>query len=99
MSTPELISELILRECPDRRARRWIAHCEVVQIDGQLVMARDISSNGLSVVMRSPAAVGDQVSVTLMRGARGGAPTVTRARVVRVERHSRRAVAGLEFVL
>ena len=99
MPASERIPELILRECPDRRARRRVAHREVVQIDGQLVMARDISANGLAVVMRSPAAVGDQVSVTLMRESGGGAPAATRARVVRVERHSRRAVAGLEFVV
>ena len=72
-------------------------HREAVQIDGRLVMGRDISSSGLSVIMREPLAVGDEVRVTLA-GTAGDSEVVTAARVVHVEKHARRAIAGLQFI-
>ena len=96
MYASEMIPDLILRECPDRRARRRIVHREAVQVDGRLVMARDISANGVSVIMRTPVAVGDHVHVTLSDAT--GSQVATAARVVRVERFARRSVAGLAFV-
>ena len=65
MYASEMIPELVPIECPDRRSRCRMEHREAVQIDGRLVMGRDISSTGLSVIMREPLAVGDQVRVTL----------------------------------
>ena len=97
MYASELIPELVLIECPDRRSRRRMEHREAVQIDGRLVMGRDISSTGLSVIMREPVAVGDQVRVTLA-GTAGDSEVVTAARVVHVEKHARRAIAGLQFI-
>ena len=97
MYASQSIPELVLIECPDRRSRRRIEHREAVQIDGRLVMCRDISSSGLSVVMRAPLAVGDQVRVTLA-GTGSGTDVVTSARVVHVEKHARRAIAGLQFI-
>jgi hypothetical protein len=97
MFASQIIPELVLIECPDRRSRRRMEHREAVQIDGRLVMSRDISSSGLSVVMRDPLAVGDQVQVTLAAST-GGSDVVTTARVVHVEKHARRAIAGLEFI-
>lgn len=97
MYASQIIPELILKECPDRRARRRIEHREAVQIDGRLVMSRDISSTGLSVVMRDRLAVGDQVRVTLA-GSAGETGVVTSARVVHVEKGARRAIAGLQFI-
>ncbi len=97
MFASQIIPELVLIECPDRRSRRRVEHREAVQIDGRLVMSCDISSSGLSVVMRDPLAVGDQVRVTLARTT-GSTDVVTTARVVHVEKHARRAIAGLEFI-
>jgi hypothetical protein len=97
MYASEMIPELVLIECPDRRSRRRLEHREAVQIDGRLVMGRDISSTGLSVIMREPLAVGAQVRVTLA-GTAGDSDVVTSARVVHVEKHARRAIAGLQFV-
>ena len=97
MYASEMIPELVLIECPDRRTRRRMEHREAVQIDGRLVMGRDISSTGLSVIMREPLAVGDQVRVTLA-GTAGDTEVVTDARVVHVEKHARRAIAGLQFI-
>ena len=97
MYASEMIPELVLIECPDRRSRRRMEHREAVQIDGRLVMGRDISSTGLSVIMREPLAVGDQVRVTLA-GTAGDTEVVTAARVVHVEKHARRAIAGLQFI-
>lgn len=97
MYASEMIPELVLIECPDRRSRRRMEHREAVQIDGRLVMGRDISSTGLSVIMREPLAVGDQVRVTLA-GTAGDSEVVTAARVVHVEKHARRAIAGLQFI-
>ncbi len=97
MYASEMIPELVLIECPDRRSRRRMEHREAVQIDGRLVMGRDISSTGLSVIMREPLAVGDQVRVTLA-GTALDSEVVTAARVVHVEKHARRAIAGLQFI-
>ena len=96
MFASQIIPELVLIECPDRRSRRRMEHREAVQIDGRMVMSRDISSSGLSVVMREPLAVGDQVRVTLAGSPDGR--VVTTARVVHVEKHARRSIAGLEFI-
>ncbi len=97
MFASQIIPELVLIECPDRRSRRRVEHREAVQIDGRLVMSCDISSSGLSVVMRDPLAVGDQVRVTLA-GMSGKTDAVTNARVVHVEKQPRRAIAGLQFI-
>ena len=97
MHASQTISELILIACPDRRSRGRIEHREPVQVDGRLVMSRDISSGGVSVVMRAPLAVGEAVCVTLA-GATGHGEVVTRARVVHVKRRGGRTVAGLEFI-
>ena len=97
MYASEMIPELVLIECPDRRSRRRMEHREAVQIDGRLVMGRDISSSGLSVIMREPLAVGDQVRVTLA-GTAGDSEVVTAARVVHVAKHARRAIAGLQVI-
>jgi len=97
MFASQIIPELVLIECPDRRSRRRVEHREAVQIDGRLVMSCDISSSGLSVVMRDPLAVGDQVRVTLA-GTSGKTDAVTNARVVHVEKQARRAIAGLQFI-
>ncbi len=93
MYASQTIQELVLIECPDRRTRRRVEHREAVQIDGRLVMSRDISSTGLSVVLRDPLEVGDEVRVTL-----AGTEVVTTARVVHVAKHARRAIAGLQFI-
>ena len=93
MYASQTIQDLVLIECPDRRSRRRVEHREAVQIDGRLVMSRDISSTGLSVVLRDPLAVGDHVSVTL-----AGTEVVTTARVVHIEKDARRAIAGLQFL-
>ena len=97
MYASEMIPELVLIECPDRRSRGRMEHREAVQVDGRLVMSRDISSTGLSVIMREPLAVGAEVRVTLA-GAPGNSEVVTAARVVHVEKHARRTIAGLQFI-
>lgn len=97
MFASQTFPELVLIECPDRRSRRRMEHREAVQVDGRLVMSRDISSTGLSVVLRDPIAVGDQVRVTLA-GTGGAGDVVTAARVVHVEKHARRSIAGLQFI-
>jgi hypothetical protein len=96
MYASEMIPELILIECPDRRSRRRMEHREAVQIDGRLMMGRDISSTGMSVVMREPLTVGAQVRVTLA-GTAGQTGVVTAARVVHVEKEAGRTIAGLHF--
>jgi hypothetical protein len=60
-------------------------------------MSLDMSSTGLSVVVSGTLAVGAQVRVTLASGA-AGTDVVTEARVVHVEKHAHRAVAGLQFI-
>jgi len=97
MHASQTTSELILVACPDRRSRGRIEHREPVQVDGRLVMSRDISSRGVSVVMQAPLAVGEAVCVTLA-GATGHGEVVTRARVVHVKRRGSRTIAGLEFI-
>ena len=94
MFASELIPELILIKCPDRRARRRVDYLEAVQIDGRLAMGRDLSSTGLSIVTDEPVSVGDQVHITL---GQPGTVSARPARVVRVERHGHRAIAGLTF--
>ena len=97
MLASQTFPELVLIECPDRRGRRRMEHREAVQLDGRLVMCRDISSTGMSVVTKDPLPVGAQVRVTLA-GTGGDTDVVTNARVVHVEKGSRRAVAGLQFI-
>jgi|SRR5687767_4172982 len=97
MYATQTIPELILVACPDRRSRRRIEHREPVEVDGRLVMSRDISSSGVSVVMQAPLSVGSTVCVTLA-GAVGHGEVVTRARVVHVKKRAGRTVAGLEFI-
>jgi hypothetical protein len=87
------IPDLILTECPDRRARARLAHAELVQIDGRPVIGRDISAKGLSVVMPPTLSVGDVVSVSLSLP-QGRWP----ARVARVDAHTDRSIVGLEFL-
>ncbi len=76
------VSEAILTERPDRRAPRT-PYPALVLIDGRAVAGRDISSSGLSVVLKPALAPGDVVRVTLA-GAAGCSEEVS-ARVLRVE--------------
>lgn len=98
MFASSVIPDLVLTECPDRRARERLAHREPVQINGRPVIGCDISAKGIAVVMRSTVSVGDVVQVSLFRpqGRIGG---ITRpARVARVEARADRFLVGLEFV-
>lgn len=97
MYAAQSFPELVLIECPDRRARHRMEHREAVQVDGRLVMGRDISSTGMSVITKEPLPVGAEVRVTLA-GTAGDAAVVTNARVVHVEKGSRRTIAGLQFI-
>ena len=98
MFASPVIPELLLRECPDRRARERLVLRQPVQIDGRLVIGRDISDSGLSVVMGPTVSVGEIVHVSLSRphGRPGGASRV--ARVARVDAGLGRVVVGLEFI-
>lgn len=93
MFSSPAIPELILTECPDRRARARLVHREPVQINGRQVFCRDISARGLSVVMPPTVSVGDVVHVSLSLP-QGRWP----ARVARVEANSDRSIVGLEFL-
>jgi hypothetical protein len=87
------IPELILTECPDRRARARLAHRELVQIDGRPVIGRDISAKGLSVIMAPTVSIGEvvHVSLSLTQG-------LWAARVARVDGGSDPSIVGLEFL-
>lgn len=97
MYAAQTYPELVLIECPDRRTRCRMEHREAVQLDGRLVMGRDISSTGMSVYTRESMSVGAEVRVTLA-GTAGESAVVTNARVVHVEKGSRRTIAGLQFI-
>ena len=97
MFASQMMPEMILRECPDRRRQERFIHREPVHVDGRAVIGRDISATGIAVLMRSPLAVGDVVSVTLNDPSHEG-PQTTPARVARVERSAERVVVGLQFV-
>jgi hypothetical protein len=98
MFASQVIPELILMECPDRRRRERLVHREPVQIDGRLVVGRDISATGLSVIMRPTVRVGDSVHVALFRPVGRPGAAARPARVVRVDPCFGRFVVGLEFI-
>jgi hypothetical protein len=98
MFASQLIPELRLRACPDRRTRDRRVHREPVQIDGRLAIGRDISACGLSVFMRSTMSVGDVVHVWMCRPPGRTVAAARPARVVRVEASFGRFIVGLEFI-
>ena len=86
---------LVLRG--DRRAPRSEYH-SLVLVDGHPVTGRDISSTGISVLLRSTLEPGDVVRLTLS-GAAGSPDEVgTRARVSRIEADPEGFVIGLQFI-
>jgi hypothetical protein len=92
MNTP------ILRECPDRRRGERFVHREPVQINGRPVIGCDISSRGLSVLMRPSIEIGTVVRVTLAGDTGPVTAGITRARVTRIEPRADRSIVGLEFI-
>jgi hypothetical protein len=98
MFVQNALTGLILKECPDRRARPRLAHRQPVQINGRKAVGRDISPAGMSVVMAPALIVGDVVRVTL-NGTPGSLNEVnTPARVRRVEPQAGRCIVALEFI-
>jgi hypothetical protein len=89
---------LMFKPSPDRRARERFDHRRPVQINGRHALARDLSANGLSVVMAPALIVGDVVRVTLQESAGVGEEATKPARVARIEPHGGRCILGLEFV-
>jgi hypothetical protein len=81
----------------DRRKGPRFAYPAVVQIDGRSVPGRDISPEGLSVLIKAPA-IGDVVQVTLASGTAESDQISAPARVVRVDRGAGGFVVGLEFL-
>jgi hypothetical protein len=97
MMVSQMMPELILRECPDRRREERFIHRQPAEVDGRPVAVRDISAAGIAVVMRTPVSVGDLVHVNTNTSGRGlGAATP--ARVARVEPGADRIVVGLQFI-
>jgi len=89
---------LILKECPDRRARERFEHRCPVQINGRYAEGRDISPKGLSVVMAPALVVGDVVRVTLPESGVDPGAVSAPARVTRIEPRGGRCILGLEFL-
>lgn len=98
MFVQHAIPGIILRECPDRRARHRLTHREPVHVDGRQAFGRDISTKGMAVVMAPSVVVGDVVRVSLSGAPSVAGTVVTEARVARVEMHAGRSIVGLEFV-
>lgn len=92
------ISRLILTECPDRRGCQRLEHHEKVELDGRQVDGRDISAEGLSVLIPPPVKVGDIVRVRLAGCLDSGAPVMADARVARLQGTDEGLVVGLAFV-
>jgi hypothetical protein len=86
---------LVLRG--DRRAPRSEYH-SLVMIDGHPVTGRDISSTGISVLLRSTLEPGDVVRVTLSEASGAADEVGTRARVSRIEADPEGFVIGLQFI-
>ena len=97
MFASQMLPEIILRECPDRRRQERFVHRQSVTVDGRSVIGRDISATGIGVVMPTAVATGDLVQVTVTDAAQGGQVT-TPARVARVQMLPGRVVVGLQFV-
>ena len=81
----------------DRRTRRRFAYPAVVQVDGRQVPGRDISPQGLSVLITTPA-LGDIVRVSLAPPSAHADEISSLARVVRIDPGPDGIVVGLEFV-
>lgn len=92
------ISGVILTPCPDRRSHPRLEHVEPVELDGRPVEGRDISAQGLSVIIPPPVKPGDIVRVRLAGCADSGEAVMASARVARLEATAEGFVVGLEFV-
>ena len=87
----------MLRERQDRRKRQRLSYPAVVRVNGHPVKGKDMSAEGLSVLLPAPT-IGDIVEVTLARSADGADEIKAAARVVRVETSAEGYEIGLEFV-
>ncbi len=87
----------VFYERVDRRKRPRFAYPAVVHIDGRAVPGRDISEQGVSVLIAAPA-VGDVVRVNLTTPPEVVGEVSSMARVVRVDRTEEGFVVGLEFI-
>jgi hypothetical protein len=92
------VTGVILTECPDRRSYPRLEHRETVELDGQPVEGRDISTRGLSVVVPPPVKVGDVVRVRLAGCLDSGDVVMANAKVARLDATAEGFVVGLEFV-
>jgi hypothetical protein len=91
------VARPVLVEREDRRAPRT-AYRALVLIDGRPMAGRDISTKGLSILLKPTLEPGDVVRVTLA-GATGSPDEVgTTARVARVEACPEGFVVGLQFI-
>jgi hypothetical protein len=81
----------------ERRTRRRFAYPAVVQIDGRQVPGRDISPQGLSILIAAPT-LGDIVRVSLAPASADTGEISALARVVRTDAGPDGIVVGLEFI-
>ena len=91
------VARPVLVECRDRRAPRS-SYPALVLVDGRPVAGRDISSSGLSILLKPTLAPGDIVRVTLAGPAGGANEVGTTARVSRIEARPEGFIVGLEFI-
>ena len=87
----------VLIELEDRRDPRS-AYANLVLIDGRPVAARDISTSGLSILLKPSIETGDIVRVTLAGAAGSRDEVATTARVARIEPRADGFIVGLEFI-
>ena len=87
----------VLVERRDRRAPRS-SYPALVLVDGRPVAGRDISSTGLSIVLKPTLEPGNIVRVTLAGTAGSDDEVCTTARVSRVEARPEGFIVGLQFV-
>ena len=87
----------VLVERRDRRAPRS-SYSALVLVDGRPVAGRDISSTGMSILLKPTLEPGDVVRVTLAGAAGGPDEVVTTARVSRVEARPEGFIVGLQFI-
>ena len=90
-------SRPILVERADRRAPRR-AYAQPVLLNGRPAEGRDISSSGLSILLKSNVDLGDTVRITLSGVAGSLDEVAVTARVCRIEPRSEGNVVGVEFV-
>lgn len=91
------VARPVLVECKDRRAPRT-PYAALVLVDGQPMAGREISSTGLSILLKPTLEPGDIVRVTLADAAGSSDEVGTAARVSRIEASPEGFIVGLQFI-